>query len=50
MGRSNFEGMTVRHTVPMGLGQRLFHYTMIILTVGLWIPIYLSQKRKHGER
>lgn len=49
-GMSNFQGMTVRHTKPMGTITRLIHYTMILCTAGLWIPVYLSQKRKHGER
>jgi hypothetical protein len=30
----------------MGFGQSLFHWTMIVFTCGLWLPVYLSKRRK----
>lgn len=50
MARANFQGMTIRHAPAMSVGTRLFHYSMIFITFGLWIPFYLMSKRSHGER
>lgn len=30
----------------MSFGVEIFHWTMILCTGGLWIPVYLSGKRK----
>lgn len=29
----------------LGIFEELFHWTMIICTCGLWLPVYLSRKR-----
>jgi hypothetical protein len=46
---TNRQRMIVAHTKPMGILTRLFHWTMIGLTLGLWWPIYRASKTKHGE-
>lgn len=32
-------------TRPMGAGAEVFHWTMILCTGGLWVPVYLAAKR-----
>ena len=29
----------------LGYGEEIFHWTMILCTCGLWLPVYLSRKR-----
>lgn len=47
-----FRGTTVTHrlTRPMSAGARVFHWTMVVMTLGLWWPIYLASQKAHGER
>jgi hypothetical protein len=30
---------------PMGIIEGTFHWTMIICTAGLWLPVYLARRR-----
>lgn len=32
-------------TRPMGAGAEVFHWTMILCTGGLWVPVYLAARR-----
>lgn len=47
---SNFSGVTVRHTTAMPVKTRLFHYSMIGISAGLWLPFYRMAQRERGER
>ena len=50
--RDSIRGVTVTHRVtqPMSAGARVFHWTMMFLTVGMWWPVYRASQKAHGER
>ncbi len=46
----NFDGITIRHAQAMPVGHRMWHWMAIMLTCGLWWPVYRAAKRAAGER
>jgi hypothetical protein len=41
--------MTHHVVRPMGTIARLFHWSAIAMTLGLWHPVYSAARKAHGE-
>lgn len=46
---NEYQRQTVHLVAPMGTFERVFHWTAMIFTAGLWWPIYRAARKAHGE-